>query len=360
MPPQTINTLPITHPTGQYNLLIGSNLLTQLAQLIPLRGDIALISDSNVAPLYATQLSQAIQKQRQRRILPITIPVGEQHKTLETVHDIYNQMLAAKLDRATAVVALGGGVVNDIAGFVAATYLRGIDFITCPTTLLAMVDASIGGKTGVDTPHGKNLIGAFKQPQAVIADLTTLQTLPPAEFAAGMAEIIKHSLIGDAQLFNDITTRPWQTEPHHRHLVTTAIQIKRNIIQADPFENGQRALLNLGHTFGHAIEQVSHYRIRHGEGVAMGLLCAAHLSATLGLCSPQLQPRIQATLQHVHLPTRIPPHLKPTDLLNAMQTDKKRAEGQLRFILPRDIGHCFIMADVPSTAVLNTLTALQE
>lgn len=359
--------LPVTHPGGQYNVFIGVDLLSRLSTLAKIRGSLAVITDDNVGPLYADEIADAA--------CVITLPPGEQHKTLAMIQRIYDELLAAGIDRQGTVVALGGGVVGDMAGFAAATYMRGIDFVQCPTTLLAMVDASVGGKTGVDLPQGKNLVGAFKQPTAVLADVSTLQTLPPAELAAGMAEVIKHGLINDPGLFERTAGGAWLLTDEHTHaphneqppttlsdfaaLIYDAVQVKRDVVQADPYERGQRALLNLGHTFGHALEQVSGYAIRHGEGVAMGLVCAANLSAQLGYCDPTLQDRIETALQAVGLPIRIPDHFSPDAIYRAMFSDKKKAAGKLRFILLRDVGAAFVQTDVPQTAVLDTLTTLQ-
>ncbi len=344
------NCFTVTHPTGQYDVQVGRGLLAQVAELVPPHGRVALITDSNVGPLHAATVGVDDP-------LVITVPAGEIYKTLDTVRYIYDQLLDARLDRNTAVVALGGGVINDMAGFVAATFLRGVDFITCPTSLLAMVDASVGGKTGVDVPQGKNLIGAFKQPTAVLADIDTLTTLPPTEFAAGMAEVIKHGLLNDPTLLENLSPATADLT----QLVTRAIQVKRDVVQADPFEKlGQRALLNLGHTFGHAIEQVSQYAVSHGYGVAMGLVCAAHLSAALGYCDPTLPEQVAHWLREAKLPTRIPAELDAEALWLAMGSDKKRAEGQVRFVLLRGVGQAFLTADVTDTAVLNTLQALRQ
>ncbi|MCB8941947.1 MAG: 3-dehydroquinate synthase [Ardenticatenaceae bacterium] len=349
--------LPVTHPTGQYDVLVGADLLPNLAELAQIRGPIALITDSHVGPLHAHRLGDVA--------CTVTIPAGEQHKTLATVQTIYDQLLAAGIDRQATIVALGGGVVGDVAGFVAATYLRGVNFVQCPTSLLAMVDASVGGKTGVDMPQGKNLVGAFKQPTAVLADITTLQTLPSEEFTAGMAEVIKHGLISNPELFGRLETGDWRLNNQSpianlQSLVSTAIEVKRNVVQEDPFEKGVRATLNLGHTFGHAIEQVSGYRIRHGEGVALGLVAAANLSARLEHCDPALQGRIEVVLQAQGLPTRIPAEFTAETLYQAMFTDKKKAGGKLRFILLRDVGEVFVTGDVAAQAVLASLTAVKS
>ena len=349
--------LPVTHPTGRYDVLVGADLLPRLAEFAQLRGPIALITDSHVGPLHASRLGDVA--------CVVTMPAGEQHKTLATVHAIYDELLAAGIDRQATVVALGGGVVGDVAGFVAATFMRGIDFVQCPTSLLAMVDASVGGKTGVDLPQGKNLVGAFKQPTAVLADVSTLQTLPAEEFAAGMAEVVKHGLISNPDLFGKLESGDWQLNRESslyalQTLVATAIEVKRNVVQEDPFEQGRRATLNLGHTFGHAVEQVSGYRVRHGEGVAMGLVAAANLAARLEYCDPALQGRIEAVLQAQSLPIRIPAAYEPAAIYQAMFSDKKKAGGKLRFILPRDVGDVFIEKDVSEADVLAAITAVQS
>jgi 3-dehydroquinate synthase len=349
--------LPVEHPNGRYTITIGANLLPQLADIAQIDGPIALITDSNVGPLYASQLGEVA--------CVVTIPAGEQHKTLATVQTIYDAFLTAGIDRKATVVALGGGVVGDVAGFVAATYMRGLNFVQCPTTLLAMVDASVGGKTGVDLPQGKNLVGAFKQPTAVLADITTLKSLPQAEFASGMAEVIKHGLIGNPELFERLESGDWRLTPQSpastlHSLISTAIEVKRAVVQEDPFENGRRATLNLGHTFGHAIEQVSGYRVRHGEGVAMGLVAAANLSARLEDCDPALQNRIEKVLQAQGLPIRIPAEFDPEGIYKAMFSDKKKAAGKLRFILLRDVGDVFVSGDVVETAVMDSVTAVHS
>jgi 3-dehydroquinate synthase len=348
--------LPVMYPGGQYDVIVGVDLLTRLRGLANVDGLLAVVTDSNVGPLYAGQLADVD--------CVITVPAGEQHKTLATIQTIYDELLTAGLDRKGTIVALGGGVVGDMAGFAAATYMRGVDFVQCPTSLLAMVDASVGAKTGVDLPQGKNLVGAFKQPTAVIADIATLQTLPKEEFAAGMAEVVKHGMIANPNLFErlmiDDLSNLKSSIINHKSLVIDAIQVKRDVVQEDPFEQGRRATLNLGHTFGHAIEQVSGYTIRHGEGVAIGLAAAANLSARLEYCDPALQRRIEQVLTRLQLPTRIPGELPHKALLQAMGSDKKKAAGQLRFVLLRDVADVFVTGDVPETAVYQTLAAVTE
>jgi 3-dehydroquinate synthetase len=245
-----------------------------------------------------------------------------------------------------------------MGGFAAACYMRGLPLAQCPTTLLAMVDASVGGKTGVDLPQGKNLVGAFKQPEVVLADVDTLDTLPAAEFSAGMAEVIKHGLIASPALLRQI--REGDVRGHGLvSLLLRAIPVKIEVVESDPFEAGRRAILNLGHTFGHAIEQASGYGVRHGEAVAMGLVCAAHLSAKLGHCRAGLQGEVERLLEAVQLPARIPGYLPAEKIFDSMGADKKKKGGKLRFVLMREVGDIFVTADVPREAVLETIQALR-
>ncbi len=359
----------VSHPTGHYPIYVGYGLLGYLREFVGAEMSFVVITDSHVGPLYAHHMPDAL--------AVLTLTAGESHKTLRTAGRLYSQLLAAGLDRSGAIVALGGGVVNDLAGFVAATYLRGVRFIPCPTSLVAMVDASIGGKTGVDLPIGKNLVGAFKQPELVLADVDTLNTLPEEEYAAGMAEIVKHGLIGDESILHRLETGDWglvsedwglkdrdrlltrQTLMERIHgLIVDAIRVKQAVVQEDPLEQGRRAVLNLGHTFAHAMEQVSGYQVRHGFAVAMGLVAATRVSAEMQLCPPALVERVENLLARLSLPTRIPGNLAPDDLLAAMQVDKKRERGRLRFVLLRDVGDVLITSDVPPDLVRNALTAL--
>lgn len=353
------DTLPVRHPTGGYDVVVGEGLLGKALAIAGVSGPAIVITDNEVGPRHAAKLGD----------WPVlTMPAGERHKTLDTVRALYEGLLAAGLDRQGTIVALGGGVVGDVAGFVAASYLRGVDLVLCPTSLLAMVDASIGGKTGVDLPQGKNLVGAFKQPRAVVADVATLVTLPAAEFTAGLAEVAKHGLIADPLLWQRLMMEEWHIDPRHlasdrllradlQSLLVRAIRVKRDVIEEDPFEVGRRAVLNLGHTFAHAIEQASGYAVRHGDAVAMGLVAAARLSAALEECGPSLPRLVEAVLARLGLPTHIPPALDPAALYAAMGSDKKKEAGRLRFILLHDIGDVFVRADVPPGAVLEVLEA---
>jgi 3-dehydroquinate synthase len=310
---------------------------------------VAVVSDDVVGPLYADRVAASLESAG----IPVArcaMPAGEAYKTLDTVSGLYNQFLAAGLDRSGLVVALGGGVVGDVVGFAAATYMRGLPLAQIPTTLLAMVDSSVGGKTGVDLPAGKNLVGAFKQPVLVAIDPATLATLPPADFRAGLAEVAKAGVISSPELFRRL-------EDGHRDLawiIREAVAVKVAVVEADPYERGRRAVLNLGHTFAHAFERLSDYQLRHGEAVATGMAVAARLAVDLGHCSPAVSQRIIALLDHLGLPTA-PPDYDPEAVWDAMTSDKKKQGAHLRFVLPLDIGQVDVFDDVPREAALAVL-----
>lgn len=350
--------VPITARDDRYEFIVGGGILPFTAQLAGISGPIAVITDSNVGPLYAESCGTTD--------MVITVMPGQQYKTLTTVQAICEELFEKGFDRSGTILALGGSVVSGLAGFVAGIYMRGVDCVQCPTSLLAMVDTSIGGKAGINLTQGRNLLGVFKQPKAVVADVATLQSLSPREFASGMAEVIKHSLIADTDLLEKIERGNWKRESGSlpspldelQTLVAQAIQVKIQIIQEDPFEKGRRTILNLGHTFAYAIELVSEQEIGHGEAVALGLVAAANLSARRGYCDPALQTRIEGALRAAALPTRIPGTIKPEQLLKAMNADKKKKGGRLRFVLLRDIGDVFVTDAVPPTAVLETMREL--
>ena len=284
------------------------------------------------------------------------------------MQSVYDQLLEKGFDRTGTIIALGGSVVGDIGGYVAATFMRGVNFLQCPTSLLAMVDTSVGGKTSIDLPQGKNMIGVYKQPAKIIADVATLQTLPKSDFASGLAEIVKYGLIAESNLLEQVEDgdlgKNWNQIPLNigelQNLVAQAIQVKINIVQTDPFEQGQRPILNLGHTFAYAIEQVSGDAFRHGEAVSIGLVAAVNLSARLGYCDASLQNRIEAILRSVNLPIQIPTQLKPDAIFQAMQRDKKKQAGRLRFILISGIGRAFVSDEVPKREVMETISALYD
>jgi 3-dehydroquinate synthase len=336
--------IPVAEPGGSYDICLGEGLLEQSGRLLANRGlrpgPLAVVSNPDVAGHLAVRLESGLRAAGFTPVLCL-VPEGEQHKTLATIAGLYDHFVAAGLDRKSPVLALGGGVVGDMAGFAAATYLRGVPFVQAPTSLLAMVDAAVGGKTGVDLPQGKNLVGAFKQPSVVILDPTVFASLPAAEFRSGLAEVIKHGIIGDADLFV-------QLEEHGptsiTHLVADAVRVKVRIVAEDPFEQGRRALLNLGHTFGHAIETVSHFSVRHGECVALGLVAAARLAVALGRCAPELADRIAHVVDRLELPTQLRGYRREA-VLDAMLYDKKRAGKTVRFVIPQALEDVVLIDD---------------
>jgi shikimate kinase/3-dehydroquinate synthase len=307
-----------------------------------LHGPIALIADSNTGPLYAAGVVASLESVG----LPtkvIAIPAGESSKTIATVQDLWEGFLDADLERNSTVIALGGGVVGDLTGFAASTYMRGIRWVNLPTTLLAMVDSSLGGKTGVDISRGKNLIGAFHPPAFVLADPDVLVTLPEIEFRSGMAEAIKHGIIGDPGLLEKSLVYRMEIS----ELVSRAMAVKIRIIEDDPYEKGVRAALNLGHTVGHALELVSEYRLRHGEAVAIGMVIEARLAEHLELAEKGLSLSIESILAAMELPVAIPGDLDRAAIRRAISVDKKKARGRVRFALPAKIGQVLTGIDVP-------------
>ncbi len=348
--------LSITASDIHYDYIVGGGILPFVRQLAGINGPVAVITDSHVGEKYAGSIGPVD--------AVISVEPGQQNKTLATVDHICQELVQKGFDRSTTVIALGGSVISGLAGFVASVYMRGVDFVQCPTSLLAMADTSIGGKSGINLPQGKNLIGSYKQPKAVIADVATLQTLSSEEFSFGMAEIIKHGIIGGKSLFDLIRAGKWRWEggafqPDSfsglQNLVAQSIRVKINIVQKDPYQKGQRAVLNLGHTFAHAIEQASGHAVRHGEAVAMGLMAAANLSCRLGYCSNDLEQEIGTVLDSAGLPVRIPAAVDSDKITEAIRRDKKRTKGKLKFILMRGIGDVFIAEDIPKDAVTATL-----
>ncbi len=343
----------VTSPTSKYPILIGDGLLKSLPALLEerkLTGKVAIVTNETLAPLYGEPLVQALGA----KAVLVKMPDGEQYKTLDTVRALYDDFIAAGLDRRSVIVALGGGVVGDTVGFAAATYLRGVALVQIPTSLLAMVDSSVGGKVGVDLPQGKNLIGAFKQPEMVIVDPTVLDTLPDDEWRCGVAEIVKAGLIRDTALLDASLYRRGAID-----YIVRAIAFKVNIVQEDPYEDNIRAYLNLGHTFAHALERVSNYGWKHGEAVAVGLLAAAQLSQVHGLCDPSLPFRVEQLLKTLKLPTRYRGY-SAAELRAAMGTDKKRQANRIRFVLLRAPGDPVLVSDVPDSKVLSVLDSLRE
>lgn len=332
-----------------------------LARLTPSRRTM-LVSDSNVSARFGPAVRESLQKSGITVDAECVFPAGEQRKTFWQVARAYDAFLRARIERNTTVLALGGGVVGDMAGFVAATLLRGVPFIQIPTTLLAMVDASVGGKTGVNHPVGKNLIGAFHQPIAVFADPETLKTLPARELRGGLAECIKHDVIRDvdgfARLERDIDRALALDIDYLADLVAHNVAIKARVVEADPLERGERAHLNFGHTFGHAIETVSRYEYSHGESVALGMAAASHLAVELQLLDEPQKRRIVNVIEKAGLPAR-GLALDPAEVVDAMAFDKKVKSGKVRFVLPDRIGHVVIRDDVPVDLVRRAVEAIR-
>lgn len=344
-----------------YPIYIGRGLLDQpdLLRHRLGKGRVVIISNDVVAPLYMDRVKALCGEGTDTFVLPD----GEAHKNLETVSGIYDFLLRNKFDRKTTLVALGGGVIGDITGFVAATYQRGVPFVQIPTTLLAQVDSSVGGKTGVNHPLGKNMIGAFYQPQCVLADTEVLQTLPEREIKAGLAEVLKYGLIVNADFFAWLADKAEAMLALDGDVITRAIRIccetKADLVARDEREGGVRALLNLGHTFGHAIETAAGYGTwLHGETVAMGMVMAADLSCRLGWLDAAAAARIRDTLEKKYAMPVIPPaDITDRQFMDLMASDKKVEQGTIRFILLRAIGEAVIEGDIDPDLLKATLTA---
>ncbi|MFN8379213.1 MAG: 3-dehydroquinate synthase [Anaerolineae bacterium] len=360
--------LPVESPEGRYDIVVRRGLLCALkdaAANYGLDGRVAVITNTTVAPLLGEALVAALPEASL-----LTMPDGEQYKSLATVSRLYSLMVDAGLDRGATVLALGGGVVGDTAGFAAATFMRGVRLVQAPTTLLSMVDSSVGGKVGVDLPEGKNLVGSFKQPAWVLVDPDTLKTLPMREIRCGMAEVIKHGLIVDPGLLDEVRALPWNEQGGPEMLPTVgmvngiadllarAIRVKIAVVQRDPFEHGERMHLNLGHTFGHAVEQVSGYTWPHGEAVGLGLIAAAMLSERLGLCGPVLVDQVREVTRLAGLPQSLGP-LDIEAIYLAMAADKKWRLGKSRFVLLETAGQPKVVEGVAPEDVLSVLAALR-
>ncbi len=321
---------------------------------------ICIVTDSHVAPHYATEVLE-IARQVASYAMTFTFPAGEQSKTLDVIEDLYEELIKAHFDRKDILLALGGGVVGDMTGYAAANYLRGIRVVQLPTSLLAMVDSSIGGKTGVDFRGYKNMIGAFHQPSAVYMNLSTLQTLTEEQFFSGFGEIIKHGLIKDMQYFHLIEEN--LDALNRRDLdaleavISGSCQIKRLVVENDPKEQGERALLNFGHTLGHAIEKLMNFQMLHGNCVSVGMMAAAYLSVQRGYITQQQYNQIKNALQTLQLPTQVS-GLQAEDILRVSKSDKKMNAGQIRFILLESMGHAIMTDDVTDKEILQSLESV--
>lgn len=355
-----MHTLHVELGERSYPVYIGRDLLTDphiLAQHVG-GSQVVIISNDTVAPLYMDRIRRALGEDK--HITEVVLPDGEQHKTLATLSLVFDQVMAARQNRSCTFVALGGGVIGDITGFAAACYLRGVNFIQVPTTVLSQVDSSVGGKTGVNHPLGKNMIGAFYQPQAVLIDTDTLQTLPARELVAGLAEVVKYGLICDEPFYRWLLASMPKLLAREEAALAEAIERscsnKAQVVAADEREGGVRAILNLGHTFGHAIETAQGYgNWLHGEAIAVGMLLAMELSARRGWIDPADVVQFRQLLQSMNLPVQIPADMNPQIFLELMGRDKKVIDGRLRLVLLDAIGRACIIDDATEIELVNLL-----
>jgi len=362
-----MTTVPVKLGDRSYDILIGAGLIDRAGYEIASRAKsvrVAIVSDETVARLHLDRLTRSL-ADAGIDSTPVLVTPGEKSKSFATLETVTNAILSARLERGDVVIAFGGGVIGDLAGFAAGIARRGMGFIQMPTSLLAQVDSSVGGKTGINTGHGKNLVGVFYQPQLVLADTDVLDTLSPREFRAGYAEVAKYGLIDRPDFFAWLE-KNWRGifdgGPERTEAIAISCQSKADVVARDERETGDRALLNLGHTFGHALETATNYdsaRLVHGEGVSIGMVLAHQFSAKMNLASPDDAARVEAHLRHVGLPVSIddiPGELpSPEKLMDYIAQDKKVARGALTFILTRGIGQSFIAKDVPPSAVLSFL-----
>jgi shikimate kinase/3-dehydroquinate synthase len=340
-----------------YDVRIGSGSLKDVGAALrerELMGPVVVVSDKNVGRLHSGRVGASLRKVNYEEY-GILFPPGEVNKTLETIARLWDAFAQARMERKSTVIALGGGVVGDLAGFAAATFLRGVPWVNVPTSLLAMVDASIGGKTGANLPQGKNLIGAFHAPRLVQVDPEVLSTLPEEELRNGFAEVVKIGLIGDPKLFARCEAGEELVRGGLDEIVRRSMAVKIQVIEEDPYENGIRETLNLGHTVGHAVEKVSDFRLHHGEAVSVGMVAEARLSQQLGLAEDGLVDRIRDVLLRLKLPVEMPEGLSKEALVGAMRLDKKRAGGKLRFSLPVRVGEVRTGIELDEADVLGLL-----
>lgn len=325
----------------KYQVLIGSGLLRQLGAYVTAHSSarkIAIISDSNVWPLYGSTVQDSLSRAGIKEITSYVFPAGEQSKNGSTYLSILEFLAEHQLTRSDCLIALGGGVVGDMTGFVAATYLRGVDYIQIPTSLLAAVDSSVGGKTAIDLAAGKNLAGAFYQPKLVLCDIDTLGTLPEAIFRDGCAEVIKYGVLYDAQLFSHLKERGLDFS--REEVIARCVELKRDVVACDEFDKGERQKLNLGHTIGHGVEAQSHFTVSHGQAVSIGMAIVSRAGKALGICAPTVCDEIIEVLSHFDLPTKT--GCPAQALYTCALSDKKRAGDTVNLIVPKAIGDCVI------------------
>lgn len=366
--------IPVPLPDSPYDIVVANQGLEQVGAwlahpnkpLIKPGQRLLLVSNPAIFRHYGETVVAAL-TQAGYAVQYCLLPAGERYKTLKSIQTLYDAALAFRLERQSAMVALGGGVIGDMTGFAAATWLRGIRFVQIPTSLLAMVDASIGGKTGVNHPQGKNLIGAFHQPRLVVIDPIVLKTLPPREFRAGMAEVIKYGVIWDAELFAALESAErldqfrFLSDDLRHQILTRSCQAKAAVVSQDEKEAGLRAILNYGHTIGHAVESLTRYRgINHGEAVAIGMVAAGHIATLLGYWSKEDAARQHQLIEKTGLPAAIPAALQDEDILHLLQGDKKVEDGQVRFVLPQGIGAAIVTGDVTQEVIYAALAASRK
>ena len=355
----TPSRIEVTYPGGAYDYWIGHDLLSSYRELAGIDGPTAVITDESTGGRYLDAFSDAD--------LVVVLPSGRHEKTLATVQKVHRKLLDARLDRSTTLVSLGDSIVGDVTAFAAATYLRGINVVHVPTELIAMIDTSVGGKVGLDVPHGRNLIGLFKQPSAVIADVTTLRSLSPTAFSAGMSEVVKHALIKGEDMTQQIESSEWDSVESTtggsvedlQDLVARAVQVKVDVVAEDPFDEARRQVLNLGHTFAYAFESAMLGDVSHGEAVGIGLVAAAKLSSNLKLCEPQLHGRVEQLVRHVGQRPRLPREVSVDAIDQAFAHDKKRLGAEQRFVLLQDIGAPIVMGVQDRAAILDAIESIQ-
>ena len=348
-----------------YEILIGDHILDDVGLITKVKNDAdrcVIITDSEVNPLYG----EAVRKNLEKVSFPVDIiefPAGESSKSLDTVLDVVRQLIRLKASRKTLLIALGGGVVGDMTGFIASIFMRSIPYVQIPTTLLAQVDSSVGGKTGVDLPEGKNLLGTFYHPKAVYIDLSFLKTLPEKDFANGLAEIIKYGVIGHHSLFELLETEKDGIKARDPRLIETLVarscKIKAEIVEMDEKELGLRRILNFGHTLGHALEAASNYALFHGEAVAVGMVGASMISTKLNYLDAASYERIRELIEAYSLPTKIPQDMETEEIIGFMATDKKTIAGRLHLVLVKKIGAPFVTPDVSSDMIRGVIEELR-
>ena len=354
-----MKTININLEKRSYPIYVGEGLLENYGLLKKHISNkkVAIITNDKIAPLYLEKISNTLSVEKE--IIPIILPDGEVFKNFETLNLIYDTLLKNKANRQITLIALGGGVIGDITGFAAATFMRGVDFIQIPSTLLSQVDSSVGGKTGINHPLGKNMIGAFYQPKCVIADINLLETLPDKELSAGLAEVIKYGLIRDSSFFEWLENNVEGIIKRDSQLLIEAVvrscQNKVDIVESDEFESDIRAILNLGHTFGHAIETATGYgKWLHGEAIAIGMVMAAYLSEQMGWLTKEENQRIKSLIVDANLPIN-PPEISKQEFLDLMQLDKKTKEDQINLVLQQGIGKAILTSDYDIEKLHNTL-----